>query len=297
MRAVNVSDILATGLEIDRRETIYEEVEPSILLVDPTYQRPLSEQRVKQMASRFDRDAFGVIEVNLRATGELYTIDGQHRTQVWQLVMPGKPIPCLIHDRLTVQQEAALFGIMNNSRNQPSQVDRFRALLRAREPRAVAIYALLQGHGLDIGWNMKGSQKQTVVAVAALQSIYGTTGGVLAAVLQVIVGAWGGDAASLTSHFLYGMERFVRRYQDEYSEPRLIDRLRRVTALEVQHQARLKKLVTSDVRLAYALTFAEVYNHGLRNHMKLTEWQQTENHRYTGPGTREQFLKQRHGEE
>jgi hypothetical protein len=265
------------------KDVIFHEIAPELLSVDPTYQRRRRDDRVDYMVQNFNRHAFNVIEVNMRPDGSLYIFDGQHRVAAWQRLYPGRPVPCLVHDGMTVEEEAGSFWFINGNRNKPTPVGNFRALLRANEPITATIYGIVRKYGLDMGWDNVGAEDGLIVAASALYSIYHTDPENLEATIRVIKEIWGGAGPSITSQSLYGMDRFLRRYKGEItSEADLVRRLKRVDVKELRMRAQRMYIMTSDQRLAWALALAAAYNRGLRSN-RLTEWTH-EGGLYLGPG-------------
>lgn len=252
-------------------DPIYQEVDPGLLTVDHRYQRAESPSMVKRIVENFNRDAFGVVTVSWRVDDTLAVIDGQNRLAAWKQLFDAKKVPCVVLVGLTLQQEADIFWHLNGRRNQPRPIDNFKAAVVAQQPTALAILALLHKYGLDIDWDRHGVNSR-VVAVGALVAIYGDDGGNLDAVLRILTGAWKGVDSSLSNQFLYGADRFIRRYRGEFNEADLIDRLSRVTPGELRKRALDFKALAQDGKLTFALVIKSVYDYKRRSG-RLPDWQ------------------------
>jgi hypothetical protein len=260
----------------DLPEPIYQELDPTGLMVDHSYQRYLSPTLVEKIVNDFRRDAFSVLTVSWRDDDTLYVMDGQNRLAAWKKKFGVKPVPCMVHVGLTVKREADIFYYLNGIRNQTKPIDNFKAAVRAEHPKALAILALLRSHKLDIDWDRHGVNSR-VVAVGALVAIYGDDGGNLDAVLRILTGAWKGIDSSLSNQFLYGIDRFVRRYQGHFNEADLIDRLGRLTPTEMRKRALDYKALAHDGKLTFALVVKGVYDYKRRTN-KLPDWQAEPNY-------------------
>lgn len=98
----------------------------NLLVVDKAYQRNESPKLVKAIAKNWKWTAAGVITVNKR-DGVYNVIDGQHRVLAAKELAEVTHLPCIIHDGLTIEQEAETFLDVNVGRNNMSALDKFRA--------------------------------------------------------------------------------------------------------------------------------------------------------------------------
>jgi len=158
-------------------------VKPAIVKVDYRYQRPTDEKRVEFMAANYDPMRVGVPVLSMRADGSLWYIDGAHRGAA--IVKAGQgdtPILCLVHEGLTVEEEAGWFVILNGDRVAVDVMSKYRARLIKKEPVAVDIHGIAKSKGLTISYS-HGSK--TISAIAAVEWVHSKKGN-LAAVLDVL---------------------------------------------------------------------------------------------------------------
>ncbi len=159
-------------------------VKPSIVKVDYRYQRPTDEKRVDTIAANYDPLRVGVPVLSQRSDGSLWYIDGAHRGAAIVKAGQGEtPILCLVHEGLTIEEEAGWFVILNGDRVAVDVMSKYRARLIKKEPVAVEIHNIAKSKGLAIGFNHGA---KTISAIAAVEWVHARKGN-LAAVLDVLV--------------------------------------------------------------------------------------------------------------
>lgn len=164
-------------------------VRADTLTVDPRYQRPIQEQKVRKIQNEFDPDAFGVLYISSRKNGEDVVLDGQQRLNaVLGMGWGDQLVPAIVYTGLTVAEEAALFTLYNAVRTKPRPSDMYRAALVAGDPSVKAIQAIIDNLGLAIG---DAPGKGKVQSIAAVRRIYDNVGGeILHRSLAVTKRAW-----------------------------------------------------------------------------------------------------------
>ena len=103
------------------------------MFADFEYQRPVQEVFVRDMVLRFDERLVGVLNVSLRPDGTYALIDGLQRMTAMSRLGKTAAYAC-IHERLSQQQEAALFYHHNRDRKPVHPYYDFRARLVAGDP-------------------------------------------------------------------------------------------------------------------------------------------------------------------
>lgn len=202
-------------------------VRPSELLVDHSYQRPLSMGRIRSLAKKFDPAGIGTIHVSKRPCGKFYVIDGQHRSELLKFVGLGdKPIACPIYEGISVQDEAHIFRLLNFN-HKTSAVDDFHAGLCEGDRECVAIRDICQKHGLTID---KNGHKGTIGCIVELRSIYRRKNGgkTLDSTLSVIREAFGDRPGATEKAVVGGVALFLHKHGDDVDLSRLAHRLGRV---------------------------------------------------------------------
>jgi hypothetical protein len=188
-------------------------INPSLLTVDQSVQRPLDGVRVAAIAGDFEREALGVIHVSHRADGTYHIIDGQHRMAALRVMGKGDTtVPCAMYEGLSRAEEAAMFRRLNNTR-QIQVLDRFRVRIVEGDPVACEISAILGSHG----WNVtKGTARGSFFAVAAMEKIYrakeGGDSATCDALVRIATEAWGHDSNALRAEIVSGLGVLLRRH-------------------------------------------------------------------------------------
>lgn len=193
------------------------------LLVDGRYQRPVDERRVAKIVNNFDPKQLGTLELSKRKNGSFAIIDGQHRFEALKAV-GRKQVPALVHEDLTVTEEAELFAAINMSRKQLSPVERFLAQVFAGDKRAVAISGAVTAAGFKIK-NTSGSEFDSSVirAISRIEKAFDLLGEAeFALAMQAIRDCWFGTASSTDGHFIMGFmlfwHQFGARFTEEHAE-------------------------------------------------------------------------------
>lgn len=209
--------------------TFLERVPISLMFVAP-YQRPIGETQIARMLrSGFNARKLGIITLSLRNSGRYAILDGNHRTRI--AVNHGfTEMLSRVFIDLSYEEEAELFEALNTIKA-PGALDRFRARLEYREPRAVAIQTDLGTFGLRIAVQNGGNQTGIVTCVAALDKLYIERGPLeFNEVLNVITQAWGiEDPTAWTGRIVDGFRMFWSRYRDLIEFQRLVLQLRNCT--------------------------------------------------------------------
>lgn len=249
-------------------------IKVSDLSTDPRVNtRPINQRRVKAMAAKFDPDAIGVILVSHRADGDNIILDGQHRwALMYEVGWDDQSLPSLVHEGLTLADEARIFRIMNQARSKPRPLDMYFARLTEGDPDVLAIQQVLDARNLAV---RVGPQNRTVVAVKSLidvQEHLGST--ILAHALEVLENAWGDDPNAFQGDCLIAVSCILHRYPQ-------IDRHRFATCLSgttptvLIGKARMLKDTLSMQNIAFnslPLCMVNIYNARLRVN-PLPEWE------------------------
>lgn len=232
------------------------------LTLDPTYQRAIDKGFVNRCVKNFNPEAVGHLVVSRRSDGTVVVVDGQHRTEIMKRVGWGdQRVECQVHDNLTVEQEAALFDLLNTKRS-VTPTDRFRARLVAGDPASNDIAAIVERSGLAV---------PQVRAVGVLQNIYGSNGSSNPALLErtlgVTTGAWGPTDDAVMGPVMNGVAAVLGRY-DNLDDAKLTSRLAKSPggAPALLGAARAMKGVRfGTMRDCVASVIVDRYNVGLRS--------------------------------
>lgn len=258
------------------------EYDPTILQVDPSYQRDTSEALVDAIASNFDIVASELITVSNRGKrspkspvkGGLWIINGQHRTKAaikrGQTKIYGREIDLSKHpDPAAVE---AQFRLKTNVKLGDRPQERYKAQLRAGDPESLAIRDILADFDTEI--NLVPTQESGINSVAAVELIYRVDeGALLRDVLKTIRDAYkviGGKTA--TSNMLKSLAWFIDKHAQEADRGRFIDRLQ-IQGLEVlDRRARTTGAsLGGSLWLNYYRAMVDFYNERLGEKQRL-EW-------------------------
>lgn len=212
------------------------------LSVDYSYQRPLNETRVADLARAFDPDALGLIVVSLRADGKFFIIDGQHRVAAARQMLgdDNQLIECEVLRGLSRSEEAVAFK-QRNDRLGMSAVDKFLSGLAGKEPQTVAIAGIVEQCGFKVD---RQKRDGLIPAVGALVLVYtGFRGGkaaqsksiingsdravpdLLRSTLKLIRNAWGDSKDGVNGSVIEGVGRFLAARQRVVELPELASKL------------------------------------------------------------------------
>ena len=139
---------------VESKKSKYMQLPISVLNFDMIYQRKTSKQKVTEIARKFDSGVVGALIISKRngenGTGEgYYVVDGQHRILAMELNNV-KNAMCLVHEDLTLEQEAELYIKCNNSRKTPSASDNFRAKIISGDPASKDILTICEEVGYKL---------------------------------------------------------------------------------------------------------------------------------------------------
>jgi hypothetical protein len=142
---------------------------PSEIKIDARFQRELDEKRAKRMAKALDPKRLGHPVVSIRNDGTHVCLDGQHRVKAMLIAGNDDPILCDAWDGLTLEEEAALFLLLQEERNPVRVFDKFKARIIAADPVALEIRTIVQSAGLRIS---KAQSATGIAAIQALESVH-----------------------------------------------------------------------------------------------------------------------------
>lgn len=255
------------------RKAKFEAIPCRDLEIDERYQRTPRPGNVERIVRNFNERALGVLEVNRREDGTLVVIDGRHRlVALRQIGWREEPVACYVHDRLTLEEEAALFEALDDS-VPLSRNDAFRSKLTRREPQAVAIVDIVTGAGYALKLEGKTGPGE-VGAVGYLERIYAL--GVLRRTFYVVRGAWGTSTKNAASgRVLAGIAAVISRYPAIVRDERLAEVLGSTDPdeliVDAGRMAETRAFSGSGQPIAIGTVILKLYNRGLRASDRLPE--------------------------
>lgn len=216
---------IATEVERERFYPEFAWLKPSELFVDEIYQRPLSEDRVWQIATEFSWKLFDPLWVGKRGT-RLYVVDGRHRLAAASILgeklIP--QVPVQVRKTQSVDEEAEIFVLLQEKRRRITSAQRFAAKLVYKDPIAVELNSLVSKYKFKIaseffGANATSGRQNEISAVGTLEAIYRSGGrSRVSSVLQVVREAWDGKPPSTSAWMLRAINRVLEREPDTRPE-------------------------------------------------------------------------------
>ncbi len=200
------------------------------LIVDSYQRKNIRMQKVLRIANQFDAGVLGIVKVSKRG-GRYYIIDGQHRVTACKMLgIPTMKVEIL--EGLTVEEEAEKFLKINGANGEVTRLsafDVFNAKVVAKQPTAVSVKNIIEGHGFSIGFG-------NVMSVKKLMRLHDKHGALIFdRAFRVIKNAWGGDKTALSTYIMSGVIEFIATYEGipAYSDVSLAKQLSKATPKEL----------------------------------------------------------------
>lgn len=275
MAPVSSPDFLA---ELHANSKI-EDVSLQRLQIDYTYQRDLSETLVDEIANNWDVIASELILVSNRGTrngsdvrGGLFIVNGQHRSKAAQKKGLDK-IAARVIDLRKEDDPAAIeagFRLKTNVRLGDQPLERFKAELRAGDPRAADIKKILGQFDTQI--NEQTNTETGVNAVVSIESIYDYDGGGLLRDTLTLVketyGQVGGTNAK--APVLKALAWFIDKHANESDYTRLTSKLQGIGLTALGARAKTIQLTLGGTLwFNYYRAVVDLYNEQLRDTKRL----------------------------
>lgn len=243
-----------------------------VLKIDSVYQRDLVQNLVDEIALAYDPLTAGVVLCSRREDGDIYIVDGQHKTAGAQQAGYGEVL-CLVVNGLTQEDEAQL-RLAANVKRADSVGEKWKARIAAGDPVTIHVSAIVEEFGTHI--NISPITHTGINAIGALEAIYKLDGhgAMLRQVLQLIQEAWGtpeGDYAYAV--LLRGIAFFLDKHEsDRYDRARLLERMRTEGPAALRRMGQNHKVVLGgSMWLNVYRAIVEAYNFRLGDASKL-EW-------------------------
>lgn len=235
--------------------------------VDHSYQRDVLPSRVKHIAEDLDLDALGVFAISLRP-GDVYVLlDGQHR---WQAMMHhgvGEwEVLCRVYSGLTVDEEAALYRQLNDTRR-ISAWDDFKAGVVSEDEECLDILRIAKRAGWVVGNQAKDGM---VACIAMLRTLYRREGGAkaLGRALEDARQAWGENHVGAERYILAGLHKIHSTYNGDLDRPAFIAKIAKAKGGPAGILGTAKAMQAMSAKHVGALCAAvmvEHYNRGRRD--------------------------------
>jgi hypothetical protein len=235
---------------------------------DMSYQRPINQELVDEIASKWDIAAAGPIVVSRRKNGDLYIVNGQHRTAAATQVGETEILAQVI-DGLTPKEEAIL-RLKGNIRRTDKPQERFQAQLTAGDPESIAIKQIVEAIGGTV--NTSANAVYGINCISTLEGLYRRDNGVLLTrTLEAVREIFGSlDGINVTVSVLKGMSWFLEAHRAGYDRGRLHEKLQQLGTTRMLQQARNHKAVMGGAMWINTYrAMVEAYNERLSDSKKL----------------------------
>jgi hypothetical protein len=175
----------------------------SEMFVDTSYQRPLT-SLASEIENHFNPALVMTLCLSVRSNGKYAVMDGQTR-MVGCEKLGLEALPALVYEGLTKADEAQIFELIQTARRNVTSFYRFRASVQAKNPRSLAIVALIKD--LDTDWTI-GLGDGEIKSVAALEYGYDLDPTALERALLSLKEAWSATSTENKTYVPDG--RFIR---------------------------------------------------------------------------------------
>lgn len=166
------------------KKMMFEELEVSKLMIDPTVQGALQGKRVEKIINDFREDQVGILIVSRRKNGQLVVLDGFHRSTALKRLGIEKAM-CQVYEDLSLKEEAEKYLYLNKERKQPRAVDDYKVSLVAGDQTILTIQSILEQFEVKVDYGAFTSPKSIV-------AIYENLGAsILSLTLEIYIEAWG----------------------------------------------------------------------------------------------------------
>jgi hypothetical protein len=216
--------------ELEKQRCIpeYAWVDPRELYVDEAYQRPISFDRVWEIATAFSWMLLDPLWVGRRRkeSGRLYVVDGRHRLASCLILGHERidKVPAQIRDTSGVEEEARIFVELTEKRRKINSAQRFAAKLVFKDPIAIDLQKILAHHNFKVPSDgfigsinrMGESHHNEITCVGTLEAIYKTGGRKrVNGVLEIIRTAWDGRPPTTSAFVIRAVNRMIEHAPDK----------------------------------------------------------------------------------
>lgn len=247
----------------------FEQIPIKNLVSCQEYQRNLSQNHVQKAAAHFDLYQINPVKVS-RRDGVNYVFNGQHTIEIVALVSGSRetPVWCMVYDDLEYTHEADIFANQMKYVKPLLPYEIFTANVEAGNDKQLIIKDLVESYNLKI---TSSGVPGGICAVSSLEFIHDKYGfHTLDRTLRLAVGAWEGEAQSLSAGMLKGIAKMIDVYGEKLKDDAFVDRLSRVSVKEIVRTAKERRsgslgfvealLIAYNRKTRYALPWDQLYS-------------------------------------
>lgn len=210
------------------------------LVSNQDYQRSLSVQHIKKTAENFDLYQINPVKVS-RRNGVNYVFNGQHTIEIVALVSGSRdtPVWCMVYDDMDYKVEADVFANQQRFIKGLAPYEIFMANIEAENEAQMTIKSLVESYGLAIS---KTKAPGMICAVSSLECIYEKYGfHALDRTIRLCVGAWEGEAGSLSSGILKGIAILIAAFGETLRDDVFKEKVGAYSSREISRLAKERK--------------------------------------------------------
>ncbi len=244
----------------------FEQIPIKNLVSNQEYQRNLSASHIRHTAANFDLYQINPVKVS-RRNGINYVFNGQHTVEIIALVSGSRetPVWCMVYDDLEYKEEADIFANQQKYVRSLSPYEIFTANIEAGNDDELLIKSLVESYGLFITGNKAPGG---ICAISTLCYIFNHHGyQALDRVLRLCIGAWEGDADSLSANILKGIMHLVVTYGDALRDDLFKEKVGAFSVREIGRTAKERKAGS----LGYAEAMLLIYNKKIKKPLRVIE--------------------------
>lgn len=232
-------------------------LKPTSLKADPSYQRPVKDERIKLILDDWNYDLVRPPMVSQRIDGSFYVVDGQHTKVAWGIHENNAPIMCKVCGDLSHDEEVELFLQQFGHSEKLSIGDQSRAKFNRGDEAEVVMVEAAKAAGVEISFNLSRARNKTAAIKACLNGV-GKIGALgFTNALSILRDAWDGDATALASPFINGIVELYDKNEGKFDRSRLVSSLGRKSPYHFIRSAQEHKGSSAK---RYALAFCDEYN-------------------------------------
>lgn len=210
------------------------------LVSNQDYQRNISIQHIKKTAENFNPYQINPVKVS-RRDGINYVFNGQHTIEIVAMVSGSRdtPVWCMVYDDMDYKVEADVFANQQKYVKALVPYEIFMANIEAENEVQMTIKSLVESYGLTIS---KTRAPGMICAVSSLEHIFKKYGfHVLDRTIRLCVGAWEGEAASLSAGILKGIAILITTFGDSLRDDVFKEKVGAFSSREISRLARDRK--------------------------------------------------------
>lgn len=257
-----LSKTLGRPIPVSVQWVEFEEID----IPNPSYHKSVSLRVIEQYSKEFNPVVAGFMAANIRPNGRVALVDGRHRREL--AVRSGhKGWWCLLTDGCTEQEEAKMFRLYQNRKNQTT-AEGLRGRILEKDPQAMLLKGAVNSAGYSLSFE-DDSEHPKIWAIDAVISIFQRGGpGLLKDVLSYPTACWFGNEKATSRPILMALRLVLTtpEFADKLNKAHLVSTLRKLDPDSIMQRG---KMVHVQERCNAVYGIASIirleYNKGLKS--------------------------------